>query len=190
MTPGPEGTPVKPFADLAFVGSMDWLANIDGVKWFVDAVLPLVRRRKPDCTFAVIGRLPPPEIRAMAERDSKIFVTGTVADVRPYLWGSKISVVPLRIGGGTRLKIYESMAAKVPVISTAVGAEGLEVHPPENARIADSAEDFAEVCIELLEDAGERARVAAAAWEMVNARFSWEQVARCFERILEERGGR
>ncbi len=176
---------VKCFADLAFVGSMDWLANIDGVKWFVEVVLPLVRRRRPEATFGVIGRMPPPEIRAMAERDPKIFVTGTVEDVRPYLWGSKISVVPLRIGGGTRLKIYESMAAKVPVISTSVGAEGLEVHPPENARIADSAEDFAEACVELLEDAGERTRMAAAAWEMVNARFSWERVAECFERVLE-----
>lgn len=176
---------VQPFADLAFVGSMDWLANIDGVSWFVSEVLPLIRRRKPECSFAVIGRSPSTAIRQMAATDPKIFVTGTVPDIRPYLWGSSVSVVPLRIGGGTRLKIYESMAARVPVVSTSVGAEGLELQPPDTGRLADSAEDFAMQCIELLNDRAERQRVAENAWQMVNRRFSWDQVARSFERILE-----
>lgn len=177
---------VKPFADLAFVGSMDWLANIDGVTWFVDDVLPLIRRRRPDCTFGVIGRSPPPVIQALASRDAGIFVTGTVPDVRPYLWGSTVSIVPLRIGGGTRLKIYESMAARVPVVSTRIGAEGLELHPPDTGRLADTAVEFADACVELLEHRAERDRIAACAWEMVNARFSWREVARRFEEILEQ----
>src|SRR5215216_7721581 len=168
---------VTPFADLAFVGSMDWLANIDGVTWFVKEVLPLIRRQKPDCTFGVIGRSPPPAIQQLAAADPKVFVTGTVPDIRPYLWGSSISVVPLRIGGGTRLKIYESMAARVPVVSTRVGAEGLELNPPDTGRLADTAEEFAAQCIDLLENREERNRVAENAWAMVNARFSWDQIA-------------
>jgi glycosyltransferase involved in cell wall biosynthesis len=176
---------VAPYADLAFVGSMDWLANIDGVTWFVDEILPLIRRKKPDCSLAIIGRSPPPAIQQMAERDSRILVTGTVPDIRPYLWGSAVSIVPLRIGGGTRLKIYESMASRVPVVSTRVGAEGLELQPPDTGRLADSPEEFADACLALLDSPAERARVAANAWQMVNDRFSWFQVARRFEEILE-----
>jgi glycosyltransferase involved in cell wall biosynthesis len=164
---------------------MDWLANIDGVTWFVHEVLPLIRRRKPDCSFAVIGRSPPPAIQAMAAQDPRIFVTGTVPDVRPYLWGSAVSIVPLRIGGGTRLKIYESMASRVPVVSTRVGAEGLELQAPETGRLADTPEEFAAACLELLDAPDERARVADNAWQMVNDRFSWGKVARRFEEILE-----
>jgi glycosyltransferase involved in cell wall biosynthesis len=122
---------------------------------------------------------------AIVERDPRIRVTGTVPDIRPYLWESAVSIVPLRIGGGTRLKIYESMAAKIPVVSTTVGAEGLTIHPPDDIRIADNPQDFADRCLELLADASERCRMAAAAWEMVNASFSWEHVSRCFEKILE-----
>jgi glycosyltransferase involved in cell wall biosynthesis len=122
----------------------------------------------------------------LALRDPLVRVTGTVPDIRPHLWSSAVSVVPLRIGGGTRLKIYESMAAKVPVVSTTIGAEGLSVHPPLDIRLADNPEDFAAHCLELLEDPAGRARLAAAAWEMVARNFSWENVSRCFEKILED----
>ena len=171
-------------ADLVFVGSMDWLPNVDGVLYFAREILPLIRRRRPDCSLAIVGRTPPAKIAELAERDSGIRVTGTVPDIRPYLWGSAVSVVPLRIGGGTRLKIYEAMAARIPVVSTTIGAEGLTIHPPGDIRIADGPGDFADRCLELLEDAGERRRVADCAWQMVHANFSWERVARCFEQIL------
>jgi len=127
-----------PQADIVFVGSMDWLANIDGVKYFVQEILPLIRREQPACRFAVVGRTPPREILDFAAADPNILVTGTVPDIRPYLWGAKISIVPLRIGGGTRLKIYESMAAGTAVVSTSIGAEGLDVQHPENIRLADT----------------------------------------------------
>lgn len=173
------------YADLVFVGSMDWSPNIDGVLYFVREILPLIRRKRPHCTLAIVGRAPAARIREMARNDPRILVTGTVPDVRPYLWGSSVSIVPLRIGGGTRLKIYEAMAAGVPVVSTTVGAEGLEVHPPEDIRIADKPEEFAARCVELLEDPAECRSVSQAAREMVASRFSWEQVTRSFERILE-----
>jgi polysaccharide biosynthesis protein PslH len=170
--------------DLVFVGSMDWLPNVDGVLYFVREILPLIRRRRPECSLAIVGRTPPPTITALAERAPRIRVTGTVPDIRPYLWGAAVSIVPLRIGGGTRLKIYEAMAARVPVVSTSIGAEGLTVHPPTDIRIGDTSRDFADRCLELLSDSEQRRQMATAAWEMVSASFSWERVSRCFEDIL------
>jgi glycosyltransferase involved in cell wall biosynthesis len=178
--------PVAPpaAADLVFIGSMDWLPNIDAMLYFVREILPLIRRSRPDCTLAIVGRTPAAEIAELAKRDPKIQVTGTVPDIRPYLWGSAVSIVPLRIGGGTRLKVYEAMAAGIPVVSTTIGAEGLITSPPDNIRLADTPESFAAECLELLGDASERERLSAAALEMVSARFSWEAVSRCFEKIL------
>ena len=170
--------------DLIFVGSMDWFPNVDGVLYFVRTILPLIRRRRPECTMAIVGRKPPPEICKLS-RDPRIQVTGTVSDIRPHLWASAVAIAPLRIGGGTRLKIYEAMAARVPVVSTTVGAEGLTLNPPHDIHIADLPEDFAERCLELIGSSTERARVSRAAWELVNSRFSWEQVSRCFEKIME-----
>jgi glycosyltransferase involved in cell wall biosynthesis len=164
--------------DLVFLGAMDWRPNMDGVKWFVGSVLPLIRARLPDASLLVVGR------RGLSQRDSRIHVTGTVDDVRPYLWKSAVSIVPLRIGGGTRLKIYEAMAAKIPVVSTSVGAEGLDVRDGENIAIADSPDAFAERCVALLSDAEARRKQSQAAWEMVSACYSWEVISRKFEQLL------
>jgi len=129
-----------------------------------------------------VGRKPGPEITALA--GDSVEVTGTVADVRPWLWGSKASIVPLRIGGGTRLKIYESMAAGVPVVSTSIGAEGLEVRDGVNIAIADDAEAFAQRCVDLLASRTEREAMAAQALCMVTQRYSWDSVIRQFEDLL------
>src|SRR6185369_3119371 len=147
-------------------------------------VLPRIRARRPDCTLTIAGRKPTSAITELATRDPGILVTGGVPDIRPYVWGAAVSIVPLRIGGGTRLKIYESMAARVPVVSTSIGAEGLTIHPPSDIRIADTAEEFAAQCVELLENPQQRVAIAGAAWTMVAERFSWESVAQQFERIL------
>jgi polysaccharide biosynthesis protein PslH len=168
---------------LVFLGSMDWRPNIDAIRWFAADVLPLIRRRRPECSLAVVGRRPTPEIQRLAEA-ARIHVTGTVPDVRPYLWESAVSIVPLRIGGGTRLKIYEAMAARVPVVSTTVGAEGLDVRDGENIALADSPQAFAERCLALLGCAEARRKQAQAAWEMVSACYSWEAAARKFELLL------
>jgi glycosyltransferase involved in cell wall biosynthesis len=173
-----------PTQDLVFLGAMDWRPNIDGLHWFVASVLPLIRRRRPDCSLTVVGRRPTAEVRRLAKRDQRIHVTGTVDDVRPHLWGSAVSIVPLRIGGGTRLKIYEAMAAKIPVVSTAVGAEGLDICNGQNIAVADSPQEFAERCLQLLDDAGARRRMAANAWEQIAACYSWEVVSSKFEQLL------
>ena len=176
-----------PGADLVFVGSMDWLPNIDGVKWFAAEILPLIRARRPSCTVAIVGRQPGPDIVSLS--GGGIQVTGTVPDVRPYLWGANVSIVPLRIGGGTRLKIYESMAAGTAVVSTTVGAEGLDVRSPENILLADTPQAFADACLRLLDDAQERRRMAAAAHELVATQFSWDAVADRFADALQVGAG-
>ena len=180
----PSGSPV-PVADLVFSGSMNWTPNIDGVSYFCEEILPLILARKADCRVAIVGRTPPPSITHLAETHPQVVVTGTVPDIRPYLWGSEVCIVPLRIGGGTRLKIYEAMAARLPVVSTTVGAEGLPVSHGENILLADHPQEFAEACLELLADGAKRQRLAKQAWELVAARFSWKQATESFMRILE-----
>jgi glycosyltransferase involved in cell wall biosynthesis len=176
--------PAAPVADLVFVGSLDWAPNIDGIEWFQREVLPLILRRKPDCSIAIVGRKPPRAIQELSQRYPGIQVTGTVPDVRPWLWGSKVSIVPLRVGGGTRLKIFEAMAAGIPVVSTTIGAEGLGARDGDTIRIADAPEDFAAACIALLEDAAEREGLRDRALQMVTEQYSWEAVASAFEKLL------
>lgn len=167
----------EPTSDLVFVGAMDWLPNIDGALWFMQEVFPLILSARPRTTITFAGRNPSPEIRGL----SGAHVTGTVPDVRPYLWGASVSVVPLRIGGGTRLKIYEAMAAGLPVVSTRVGAEGLAVADGRDICLADDAENFAHHVLQLLNNPGERKVLAP-------ERFSWESVADRFEQILHGAG--
>jgi glycosyltransferase involved in cell wall biosynthesis len=178
--------PVPPSSDLLFLGSMDWSPNIDGVLWFCSEILPRIRRVRPECSLTIAGRDPARPVLDLARRDPLIRVTGTVPDVRPYLWGSRVSIVPLRVGGGTRLKIYESMAACVPVVSTTIGAEGLLVRPGENLHIADAPEEFAARCLDLLGSSAARERMAQTALDIVRRDFSWERVARDFAAILEK----
>lgn len=172
-------------SDLVFVGSMEWLPNVDGAHYFVREVLPLIRRRRPDCSLALAGRAPTAEIRALAQSDPKITVTGTVPDIRPHVWGAAVSIVPLRIGGGTRLKIYESMAAGTPVVSTSIGAEGLPLRDEEHLFLADHPAQFAERCLELLEQPALAEEMSITARRLVSAEFSWENVSRRFEDVLE-----
>ena len=182
----PDPLPECPAHDLVFVGSMDYLPNIDGVSWFVRDILPLIRRQRPETTLAVVGRSPSSAVCELAQEAGGVTVTGTVPDVRPYLWGAALSIVPLRIGGGTRLKIYESMGARTPILSTTIGAEGLDIDPPRNIRLADTAEGFASQTLELLGDAGTRHAIAEAAWNMVESRFTWPRIAEQFEGILQD----
>ncbi len=176
--------------DLVFVGSMDWLPNIDGCNYFVRKILPLIRQQKPDCTIGLVGRAPGSGILEMARADSKVFVSGTVADIRPYFWGSTVSIVPSRIFGGTRLKIFEAMAAQIPVVSTSIGAEGLPVTHGRNIYLADTPEEFARYCLELLDSRQRREQMANEAYGMVAAEFSWEHAARVFEATLAQEAPR
>jgi polysaccharide biosynthesis protein PslH len=167
-------------AGLVFVGSMDWMPNADGIRWFAAEVFPQIRAAVPDATLTVVGREPAAALRQLAQARSGITVTGTVPDVRPYLERAAISVVPLRIGGGTRLKIYEAMAMGSPVVATTIGAEGLPVRHGEQLLIADSAAAQAAAAIELLRDPERAARIAGNALCFVRLHCSWDGVAEQF----------
>lgn len=174
--------------DLVFTGSMDWMPNADGIAWFVDDVLPLIHRRLPDVTLTVVGRNPPAGIRALAERDRRLRVTGTVPDVRPYLERASVFVVPLRVGGGTRLKIYEAMAMERPVVSTTIGAEGLPIEQGRHALIADSGDAFASAVLALLQDPARATTMGRTAGEWVRRNYSWDRAADAFARLLGDPG--
>jgi len=151
------------------------------VKWFAEAVWPQVQKELPEARFVVVGRKPPAEIQALATGGRNIEVTGTVPDVRPYLRGADVVVVPLRIGGGTRLKIYEAMAAEVPVVSTRIGAEGLNVEHERHILMADSAEETAAAVVRVLRAPALGADLARNALEEVAKPCSWAAAARIFE---------
>jgi len=172
-------------AGLIFTGSMDWLPNIDAMEWFAAEILPLIHKERPDCRLIVAGRRPTAGLQELARREPRISLTGTVPDIRPYLWGSAVSIVPLRIGGGTRLKIFEAMAARIPVVSTSIGAEGLPLAAGKHIAIADSAELFARKCLDLLANPAEGQNLVDHAWELLSSRFSWPAVTRDFEAALE-----
>src|SRR5206468_4230638 len=143
--------------NVVFTGSMDWLPNDDGVRYFVEQVLPLIRRELPSATFSAVGRRPSPALSALASE--AVRVTGTVDDIRPYLDGAALVVVPLRSGSGTRIKIFEAMAMGKAVLSTTLGAEGLPVTHDENIVLADSPDAFARAAVRLLRSPELRARL-------------------------------
>ncbi len=176
---------VPPTCDLLFSGSMDWLPNVDAMEHFLLEMLPLIRKERPGTTVTIAGRSPDARVRKAAEGLDGVTVTGSVPDMRPYLWGARVSIVPIRIGGGTRLKIYECMAAGLPVVSTTVGAEGLAYTAGEDMLIGDTPAEFAAACLRLLRGEDERRHVAAAALHLVESRFSWAAVTKDFEAILE-----
>jgi polysaccharide biosynthesis protein PslH len=167
---------------IVFTGSMDWQPNIDGVLFFCRDILPLVRKEFPDAIFQVVGRNPPLKIRRLAS--TSIEVTGTVPSVDEYLQNATLVVVPLRIGGGTRLKIFEAMAKGRAVISTTVGAEGLDIRDGRDVVLADTPNDFASRICALLRDPSLRSRYEHAAISSVR-QHDWSHVAKRFASALE-----
>ncbi len=170
---------------LTFCGSMDWLPNEDGIMYFIDEILPILKRKIPGIHLTVVGRNPSPQLEKAAANMSEIDLTGWVDDTRKYIANSALFIVPLRIGGGTRMKIYEAMAMGEAVISTTIGAEGLPVTHGENIIIEDDSLRFAEVIIELLMDDKKRIAIGVSANKFVTENYSWKQVADRFTYICE-----
>ena len=169
---------------LVFTGSMDWMPNEDGILYFVDAILPLIRKQRPNVKLWVVGRRPGKKIQALAESDPGIVVTGRVDDIRPSIAKGTVYVVPLRVGGGTRLKIFEAMAMGKAVVSTTIGAEGLPVTNGSDIVLADEPKFFADEVCRLLDSPGERKRIGVAARRLVEEKYSWAAVARHVESVL------
>jgi polysaccharide biosynthesis protein PslH len=162
---------------LVFCGSMDWMPNIDGFWWFYRDILPIIRQETADVSFAVVGRRPAVDIVKTGKDDKSIIITGTVADVRPEVAAGQIYVVPLRVGGGTRIKIYEALAMRKCVVSTTIGAEGLPLTNGVNIVLADDENEFAKKVTELLRDDNKRNKIAEAGFRLVTEKYSWSKAA-------------
>jgi polysaccharide biosynthesis protein PslH len=156
---------------LLFVGSMDYHANIDAVTWFAREVWPEIAQRHPELDFTIAGRNPSREVRALTSE--RVRVAGTVEDVRPYYRSALAVIVPLRIGGGTRLKILEAMAAGVPVVSTHLGAEGIDVTHNVHLLLADSDVEIATAIDNLARSSEMRSRLVRAARDLVTCQYDW-----------------
>jgi len=162
---------------LLFLGSLDWRPNLDGVSLLLDDIFPKVRSANPSATLALVGRRPPDWVRSRAARLPGVSVHANVPDVRPFLATAGMLVVPLRIGGGSRLKILEALATATPVVSTQVGAEGLQLAPGQDLVIADSPRELTAAILEGIRRSEELQDSAESGRRSVQARYSWELIA-------------
>jgi sugar transferase (PEP-CTERM/EpsH1 system associated) len=169
---------------LMFVGSMGYAPCIDAVLYLCHDILPLIRQSINPVDLRIVGSDPSPEVLKLA--GSRVHVTGRVEDVVPYYQESTICVVPLRAGGGTRLKILEAMALGRPVVSTSIGCEGLDVVDGEHLLIADTPERFAEHTVRLLRDRQFAQHLCASARRLVEARYGWDKIAERLMDVYEE----
>jgi len=168
---------------IVFLGSMDWEPNIDAVIYFCQEIFPRVRAEIPSALFQIVGRNPHSRVKQLAS--DSVQVTGTVPSVAEYLRDATLVVVPLRIGGGTRLKIFEAMATGKAIISTTIGAEGLDVKNGRDLILADEATAFGEAIILLLKDAGLRRQYEQAAAQLA-AQYDWSKIVQRFVEVLQE----
>ena len=166
-----------------FIGSMDSAANIDGVSFFLAQVWAPVRAALPQAQLVVVGRHPPAALVALGKKLGGVEFTGSVPDIRPFVRDAQVSVIPLRVGGGTRIKAFEAMAMGCPVVSTAIGIEGLNITPGEHFLQADDGPALAAAVLQLFRDRDARVRLAAAARAVVEARFGHRVAAQVFEDI-------
>jgi polysaccharide biosynthesis protein PslH len=171
--------PIPPLPDwprdsLVFTGLMAYRPNVDGVIWFVRQVWPLIRARKPDARFYIVGARPSRTVQALAGVPG-VVVTGEVEDVIPYIGAATVYLAPLRVGGGVRLKLLQAMAMAKPIVTTSLGAEGIDLLAGRDVVVADDAASFATATVRLLEDEQERARLAASARQL-SIKYDWRNL--------------
>ncbi|MCK6624789.1 MAG: glycosyltransferase [Anaerolineae bacterium] len=172
--------------DLLFTGKMDFRPNIDAVLWFGRQVLPLIQAQRPDTTFAIIGQRPHPRLEVLRDMPG-VTITGYVDDVRPYLAGASVYVAPLRVGGGTRLKLLEAMIMGLPIVSTTVGAEGFPVMHGRELILADEPEQFAQEVLALLANPARRVKLGAAGRLFAQANYGWDTLIPQLEKVYHDR---
>ncbi|MES2462985.1 MAG: glycosyltransferase [Armatimonadota bacterium] len=186
-------TPTKPArypsGPMLSVGTMYWPPNVDAVQWFCAEILPLVRKDLPYARFQIVGSKPAPRVRALAAaQPESVDVTGTVPDVRPYMSGCSVFVVPLRAGSGMRVKILNAMAMGLPIVSTTLGAEGIAVTPGENILLADDPAAFAEAIKQVLTSPPFAERLGHAARDLALQRYSLNLAAQELLHVYRELG--
>ncbi len=172
-----------PSHKIVFTGSMDWRPNQDAIVYFHSEIYPVIKKQLPDLKFYVVGRNPSDEIKKLNSDD--FIITGTVDDVRPYIQSAGVYVVPLRIGGGSRLKILEAMSMKKPVVSTYVGAEGLEVTNEVNILLADNIDDFVSHINTVFGDESTAANLGENGRNLVEQRYGWNTLAAKYLEFLD-----
>jgi polysaccharide biosynthesis protein PslH len=160
---------------IVFCGAMDYNPNIDALRWYFSEMHELLKRQVPNLRVLVIGKDPIAEVKAYSSKPN-VTVTGSVPDVRPYYRKAWMQIVPLRIGGGTRLKIVESLAIRTPVVSTTIGAQGLDLQHDKDILLADTADDFVQQTARALKDAKLRKHLELAGLQTARARFSWKMI--------------
>jgi len=168
---------------LVFTGMMAYVPNHDGITWFLDEVLPLIARKVPKVKLYVVGKNPPEAITRRASES--VVVTGTVPDVRPYVWRSSVYVVPLRMGGGTRLKVAEALSMQKPMVTTRIGCEGIDLKDGESALMADAPQQFADAVVRLLGDAALRRRLAENGATVARQKYDWNVIGQTLEEIYQ-----
>jgi sugar transferase (PEP-CTERM/EpsH1 system associated) len=170
--------------DLVFTGKMDFRPNVDAVLWFAQEVLPLIHGESPQTRFWVVGKDPHSRLAPLAA-DPGVRLTGRVEDVRPYIAGAAVYVIPLRIGGGTRLKVLEAMVMGKAIVSTTLGCEGFDLVPDQELVVADTPADFAAAVLALLRDPQRRERIGRAARRFAGSRYDWRVIVPRLERAYE-----
>jgi glycosyltransferase involved in cell wall biosynthesis len=171
---------------LVFTGSMDWYPNEDGILDFLDRAWPTIRGRVPHARLTIVGRNPGPRLHRAAAAAEGVTVTGTVDDVRPFVEQAALYVAPLRVGGGTRLKLFEALAMGKAVVATPLAAEGLPIVPGLHYVAAEGPAALAEAVVDLLAAPERAAALGAAGRQLVEQRFSWPRVADEVERLLAQ----
>jgi glycosyltransferase involved in cell wall biosynthesis len=170
--------------DLVFTAKMDFRPNVDAVQWFAQEILPLILEKAPQTRFWVVGKDPHPRLAPLAENPA-IVMTGWVDDVRPYIAGAGVYVVPLRMGGGTRLKVLEAMAMGKAIVSTTVGSEGFEVVSGQQLVLGDTPRDFAAAVLNLLGDPENRVRLGSVAREFARNGYDWPIIVPMLEQVYD-----
>ena len=187
--PGHPYSPNSPYS-IVFTGLMGYVPNYDGILHFLDATFPLIKKSVPQATVTIVGNKPPREL--VRRSGDGVTVTGLVGDVRPYVWNSSVYVVPLRMGGGTRLKVLEAMAMKKPIVTTTIGCEGIDVRHGESVLVADSPRQFADAVVSLFQDRSLRDRLTRNGYELVRQRYDWsvigDQVDSIYQLMLRSAG--
>jgi glycosyltransferase involved in cell wall biosynthesis len=163
---------------------MDFRPNVDAVLWFCSEVLPIVLRASPEAHFYIVGKSPHPRLAPLRQLPG-VTITGFVEDVRPYIAGATVYVVPLLTGGGTRLKVLEAMSMGKALVSTTLGCEGIHARHGRDIVLADQGHDFARQVLALLEDEGRRNELGRAAQSFVEEHFDWRTVTIPLEQVYE-----
>lgn len=175
--------PVQPF-DLVFTGKMDYRPNVDAVLWMGQEVWHIIREARPQATLAIVGQRPHSRLDPLRNVPG-ITITGWVDDVRPYITGATVYVAPLRVGGGTRLKLLQAMAMESAIVATTLGAEGFPVTDGRELVLADSPEAFAQAVLTLLDDAEQRAQLGQAARRFAEATYGWDALVPKLEALYD-----